>query len=137
MLVDNNNIKPAPGSGPGWWDHLVPPAKEVMVLDKTVSLSSPLYIKAGDSIGYMGYYQAPKDGGYEARYQVHIECTSMDENLEKFLTNPDKVGGEKPPLVEVFSWLCSVHKRCRERHLRKGGDVNNADKHSSVEQSHS
>ncbi|MDK9583241.1 MULTISPECIES: hypothetical protein [Enterobacteriaceae] len=102
MLVDNNNIKPAPGSGPGWWDHLVPPAKEVMVFDKTVSLSSPLPIKAGDSIGHMGYYQAPKDGGYEARYQVHIECNSMDDNLEKFLTNPEKVG-EKNPLWLKYS----------------------------------
>jgi len=102
MLVDNNNIKPAPGSGPGWWEHLVPPAKEVMVFDKTVSLSSPLPIKAGDSIGHMGYYQAPKDGGYEARYQVHIECTSMDDNLEKFLTNPEKVG-EKNPLWLKYS----------------------------------
>ncbi|WP_435955984.1 N-acetylglucosaminidase [Dryocola sp. BD626] len=102
MLVDNNNIKPAPGSGPGWWDQLVPPAKEVMVFDKTVSLSSPLPIKAGDSIGHMGYYQAPKDGGYEARYQVHIECTSMDDNLEKFLTNPEKVG-EKNPLWLKYS----------------------------------
>ena len=102
MLVDNNNIKPAPGSGPGWWEHLVPQAKEVMVFDKTVSLSSPLPIKAGDSIGHMGYYQAPKDGGYEARYQVHIECTSMDDNLEKFLTNPEKVG-EKNPLWLKYS----------------------------------
>ena len=102
MLVDNNNIKPAPGSGPGWWDYLAPPAKEVMVLDKTVSLSSPLPIKAGDAIGHMGYYQAPKDGGYEARYQVHIECTSMDDNLEKFLTNPEKVG-EKNPLWLKYS----------------------------------
>ncbi|HGS7071285.1 TPA: glycoside hydrolase family 73 protein [Klebsiella quasipneumoniae subsp. quasipneumoniae] len=102
MLVDNNNIKPALGSGPGWWEHLVPQAKEVMVFDKTVSLSSPLPIKAGDSIGHMGYYQAPKDGGYEARYQVHIECTSMDDNLEKFLTNPEKVG-EKNPLWLKYS----------------------------------
>ncbi|EOX8467506.1 hypothetical protein AIT71_004358, partial [Salmonella enterica subsp. enterica] len=76
--MDNNNIKSAPGAGPGWWRQLLPPAKEVMVFDKTVSLSSPFAIKAGDPIGHMGYYQAPKDGGYEARYQVHIECTSMD-----------------------------------------------------------
>lgn len=92
MLVDNNNIKPAPSSGPTWWEHLMPPAKQAMVFDKTVSLSTPFSIEAGDPIGHMGYYQAPKDGGYEARYQVHIECTSMDDNLEKFLTNPDKVG---------------------------------------------
>ncbi|EDX5691045.1 hypothetical protein CTX92_002451 [Salmonella enterica subsp. arizonae] len=72
-------------------------AKESMVFDKTVSLSTPFAIKAGDPVGHMGYYQAPKDGGYEARYQVHIECTSMDDNLEKFLTNPERVG-EKNPL---------------------------------------
>ncbi|EHO9211553.1 type VI secretion system Vgr family protein [Salmonella enterica] len=64
---------------------------------RTDSLSSPFSIEAGDPIGHMGYYQAPKDGGYEARYQVHIECTSMDDNLEKFLTNPERVG-EKNPL---------------------------------------
>ncbi|UXP22467.1 MULTISPECIES: hypothetical protein [unclassified Enterobacter] len=102
VVVDNNNLKPAPGAGPGWWRHLFPPAKEVMVFDKTVSLSSPFAIKAGDPIGHMGYYQAPKDGGYEARYQVHIECTSMDDNLEKFLTNPEKVG-EKNPLWLKYS----------------------------------
>ncbi|WP_226331377.1 hypothetical protein [Klebsiella grimontii] len=102
VVVDNNNIKPAPGAGPGWWQHLLPPAKEVMVFDKIVSLSSPFAIKAGDPIGHMGYYQAPKDGGYEARYQVHIECTSMDDNLEKFLTNPEKVG-EKNPLWLKYS----------------------------------
>lgn len=102
VVVDNNNINPAPGAGPGWWRHLLPPAKEVMVFDKTVSLSSPFAIKAGDPIGHMGYYQAPKDGGYEARYQVHIECTSMDDNLEKFLTNPEKVG-EKNPLWLKYS----------------------------------
>lgn len=102
VVVDNNNIKPAPGAGPGWWRHLLPPVKEVMVFDKTVSLSSPFAIKAGDPIGHMGYYQAPKDGGYEARYQVHIECTSMDDNLEKFLTNPEKVG-EKNPLWLKYS----------------------------------
>ena len=102
IVVDNNNVKPAPGAGPGWWRHLLPPAKEVMVFDKTVSLSSPLAIKAGDPVGHMGYYQAPKDGGYEARYQVHIECTSMDDNLEKFLTNPEKVG-EKNPLWLKYS----------------------------------
>ncbi|WP_240725722.1 glucosaminidase domain-containing protein [Escherichia sp. E4694] len=102
IVVDNNNVKSAPGAGPDWWRHLLPPAKEAMVFDKTVSLSSPLAIKAGDPIGHMGYYQAPKDGGYEARYQVHIECTSMDDNLEKFLTNPEKVG-EKNPLWLKYS----------------------------------
>ena len=120
MLVDNNNIKPAPGSGPGWWDHLVPPAKEVMVFDKTVSLSSPLPIKAGDSIGHMGYYQAPKDGGYEARYQVHIECNSMDDNLEKFLTNPEKVGEKKPLWLKYSPGLALFTKDTAKCTFAKG-----------------
>ncbi|EOG2147933.1 hypothetical protein ACK5KF_004549 [Salmonella enterica] len=110
VVVDNNNIKSAPGAGPGWWRQLLPPAKEVMVFDKTVSLSSPFAIKAGDPIGHMGYYQAPKDGGYEARYQVHIECTSMDDNLEKFLTNPERVG-EKNPLWLKYAPGLALYKK--------------------------
>ncbi|EMG9277043.1 TPA: glycoside hydrolase family 73 protein [Enterobacter cloacae] len=120
MLVDNNNIKPAPGSGPAWWDHLVPPAKEVMVFDKTVSLSSPFAIKAGDPIGHMGYYQAPKDGGYEARYQVHIECTSMDDNLEKFLTNPEKVGETNPLWLKYSPGLALYTKDVAKGTFAKG-----------------
>lgn len=110
VVVDNNNIKSAPGAGPGWWRQLLPPAKEVMVFDKTVSLSSPFSIEAGDPIGHMGYYQAPKDGGYEARYQVHIECTSMDDNLEKFLTNPERVG-EKNPLWLKYAPGLALYKK--------------------------
>lgn len=110
VVVDNNNVKPAPGGGPGWWRHLQPPAKEVMVFDKTVSLRSPFAIKAGDPIGHMGYYQAPKDGGYEARYQVHIECTSMDDNLEKFLTNPEQVGKNNPLWLKYAPGLALYKK---------------------------
>ncbi|SUG16572.1 Phage-related lysozyme (muraminidase) [Salmonella enterica subsp. arizonae] len=110
VVVDNNNIKSAPGAGPGWWRQLLPPAKEVMVFDKTVSLSTPFAIKAGDPVGHMGYYQAPKDGGYEARYQVHIECTSMDDNLEKFLTNPERVG-EKNPLWLKYAPGLALYKK--------------------------
>ena len=110
VAVDNNNIKSAPGAGPGWWQHLLPPAKEVMVFDKTVSLSSPLPVKAGDPIGHMGYYQAPKDGGYEARYQVHIECASMDDNLEMFLTNPEQAG-KKNPLWLKYSPGLALYKK--------------------------
>lgn len=120
VVVDNNNIKPAPGAGPGWWRHLLPPAKEVMVFDKTVSLSSPFVIKAGDPIGHMGYYQAPKDGGYEARYQVHIECTSMDDNLEKFLTNPEKVGEKNPLWLKYSPGLALFTKDVAKGSLAKG-----------------
>lgn len=121
VVVDNNNIKSAPGAGPGWWRHLLPPAKEVMVFDKTVSLNSPLAIMAGDPIGHMGYYQAPKDGGYEARYQVHIECTSMDDNLEKFLTNPDKVGEKKPLWLKYSPGLSLYTKDVAKGTFAKGG----------------
>ncbi|HII2471297.1 TPA: hypothetical protein ACYZ2Y_004866 [Escherichia coli] len=110
VVVDNNNVKPASGAGPGWWRHLLPPAKEVMVFDKTVSLRSPFAIKAGEPIGHMGYYQAPKDGGYEARYQVHIECTSMDDNLEKFLTNPEQVGKNNPLWLKYAPGLALYKK---------------------------
>ena len=110
VVVDNNNVKPAPGAGPGWWRHLLPPAKEVMVFDKTVSLRSPFAIKAGEPIGHMGYYQAPKDGGYEARYQVHIECKSMDDNLEKFLTNPEQVGKNNPLWLKYAPGLALYKK---------------------------
>ncbi len=121
VVVDNNNIKSAPGAGPGWWRHLLPPAKEVMVFDKTVSLNSPLAIMAGDPIGHMGYYQAPKDGGYEARYQVHIECTSMDDNLEKFLTNPDKVGEKNPLWLKYSPGLSLYTKDVAKGTFAKGG----------------
>ncbi|EPF1233244.1 hypothetical protein ACSQOC_002690 [Enterobacter ludwigii] len=120
VVVDNNNIKPAPGAGPGWWRHLLPPAKEVMVFDKIVSLSSPFAIKAGDPIGHMGYYQAPKDGGYEARYQVHIECTSMDDNLEKFLTNPEKVGEKNPLWLKYSPGLALFTKDVAKGSFAKG-----------------
>ncbi|WP_313471118.1 N-acetylglucosaminidase [Atlantibacter hermannii] len=120
MLVDNNNIKPAPGSGPTWWEHLMPPAKQAMVFDKTVSLAAPFAIKAGDPIGHMGYYQAPKDGGYEARYQVHIECTSMDDNLEKFLTNPDKVGENNPLWLKYDPGLALYVKDVAKGTFTKG-----------------
>lgn len=36
VVVDNNNIKPAPGAGPSWWRRLMPPAKEVMKFDQVV-----------------------------------------------------------------------------------------------------
>ncbi|EMB4702637.1 hypothetical protein U9C00_003557 [Klebsiella pneumoniae] len=109
VVVDNNNIKPAPGAGPSWWRRLMPPAKEVMKFDQVVC-PTPWAITAGDPVGHMGYYQAPKDGGYEARYQVHIEYTSMDDNLEKFLTNPEKVG-EKNPLWLKYSPGLALYKK--------------------------
>lgn len=87
----------------------MPPAKEAMKFDEVVC-PTPYAISAGDPVGHMGYYQAPKDGGYEARYQVHIECTSMDDNLEKFLTNPEQVG-EKNPLWLKYTPDLTLYKK--------------------------
>ncbi|EPF4655188.1 CHAP domain-containing protein [Cronobacter sakazakii] len=64
--------------------------------DKVVSLSTPVRIKAGDSIGHLGFFELPTDDGKLSRYQVHIECLSTDDNLENFLTNPEKVGEDDP-----------------------------------------
>lgn len=111
ILVDNNNISPGTSGlvQPSWWQKLMPPAKEAMKFDQVVC-PTPYAIKAGDPVGHMGYYQAPKDGGYEARYQVHIECTSMDDNLEKFLTNPEQVG-EKNPLWLKYAPGLALYKK--------------------------
>lgn len=111
ILVDNNNISPGTSGvvQPSWWQKLMPPAKEAMKFDQVVC-PPPYAIRAGDPVGHMGYFQAPKDGGYEARYQVHIECTSMDDNLETFLTNPEQVG-EKNPLWLMYVPGLALYKK--------------------------
>ncbi|MES0320016.1 glycoside hydrolase family 104 protein [Citrobacter sedlakii] len=111
MLVDKNNLSPGTDGvvQPSWWQKLMPPAKEAMKFDQVVC-PTPFAISAGDPVGHMGYYQAPKDGGYEARYQVHIECTSMDENLETFLTNPEQAG-EKNPIWLKYAPGLALYKK--------------------------
>ncbi|EOI5715202.1 glycoside hydrolase family protein [Cronobacter turicensis] len=68
--------------------------------DKVVRLSTPVKIKAGDSIGHLGFFELPTDNGRLSRYQVHIECLSTDDNLENFLTNPEKVGEDAPVFLK-------------------------------------
>lgn len=111
MLVDKNNLSPGTDGvvQPSWWQKLMPPAKEAMKFDQVVC-PTPFAISAGDPVGHMGYYQAPKDGGYEARYQVHIECTSMDENMETFLTNPEQAG-EKNPIWLKYAPGLALYKK--------------------------
>ncbi len=43
----------------------------------------------------MSFYQLPEENGKRSRYQVHIECLSMDD-MEKFITNPGKAGEDAP-----------------------------------------
>ncbi|MBN1086027.1 hypothetical protein JNO12_15530 [Erwinia aphidicola] len=61
---------------------------------------APIAVSAGDGIGHMGFYQLPEEGGMHSRYQVHIECLSMDGRLPAFLTNPDKVGEGSPGFLK-------------------------------------
>lgn len=103
-LVDNDpsngkaNIIPWLGRRPSWWAHFVPPVEPMKF--NTVICPVPFPIKAGASVGHLGYYQAAKEdilkeGEYEAYYQVHIECLSTDKNLAEFLKNPERVGKDK------------------------------------------
>ncbi|MEN5017987.1 hypothetical protein ABEH87_16745 [Erwinia sp. Eh17-17] len=62
--------------------------------------AEPIAIGAGDGIGHMGFYELPEEGGKRSRYQVHIECLSMDDGLPAFLTNPDKVGEGSPAYLK-------------------------------------
>ncbi|HHT5131622.1 TPA: hypothetical protein ACTY19_005136 [Enterobacter hormaechei] len=54
--------------------------------------SAPVPVNAGDSLGHMGFHQLPEENGKLSRYQVHIECLSMDD-MERFITNPARLGG--------------------------------------------
>ncbi|OVW40868.1 hypothetical protein BME49_24980, partial [Klebsiella pneumoniae] len=45
--------------------------------------------------GHMGFYQLPEENGKRSRYQVHIECLSMND-MEKFITNPGHAGEDAP-----------------------------------------
>lgn len=95
-VCDKGNLLPDSGPvRPAWWANLLPPAKAVMQFDKVVC-PTPYPIKAGDAVGHMGYFQLPKDGGYNKRHQVHIECISTDMNLPAFLQNPEHVGKDNP-----------------------------------------
>ncbi|MEH8554998.1 glycosyl hydrolase 108 family protein, partial [Klebsiella pneumoniae] len=57
--------------------------------------SAPVPVSAGDSLGHMGFYQLPEENGKRSRYQVHIECLSMND-MEKFITNPGHAGEDAP-----------------------------------------
>ena len=48
----------------------------------------------------MGFYQLPEENGKRSRYQVHIECLSMDDKLPAFLTNPEHVGADSPVFLK-------------------------------------
>ncbi|MCM7306679.1 hypothetical protein M8Q35_23995 [Enterobacter hormaechei] len=85
VVSDDDNLAPvtpaASGSAPVFNDVHVP--------------ATPVPVSAGDSLGHMGFCQLPEENGKHSRYQVHIECLSMDD-MEKFITNPVNVGNDSP-----------------------------------------
>lgn len=70
------------------------------VFGEVVIPPTAIAIKAGDSIGHMGFFQLPEENGIRSRYQVHIECFSMDDKLSTFLTNPEHVGEQHPAFLK-------------------------------------
>jgi len=80
-----------------------------MQFDRVVC-PTPYPISAGDSIGHLEYFQVPKDGGYDSRYQVHIECLSADDSLPTFLTNPERAGESSPLYLKCPSGLPLLSK---------------------------
>ncbi|WP_297197555.1 chitinase [uncultured Pluralibacter sp.] len=65
------------------------------IFDTVCVPSVAIPVNAGDGLGHMGFYQLPEENGKRSRYQVHIECLSMDD-MEKFITNPGNVGQDSP-----------------------------------------
>ena len=80
-------------------DSLTPVIKEVSgnepIFNDVHVPTSSIPVSAGDSLGHMGFYQLPEENGKRSRYQVHIECLSMDDMMN-FITNPGKAGEDAP-----------------------------------------
>lgn len=107
ILVDKNNVQLKKGDiTPSWWKSVLStPAKEHAQFDKVMCPSSPIPILAGDSIGHMGFYQAPKERSFESRYQVHLECFSDDDNLPLFLQNQEAIDRDTPRYLKCSPGL--------------------------------
>lgn len=104
ILVDSHNIQPIQDKKiPSWWQHFS--AQNNMEFDSVICPKQPIAITAGESVGHMGFYQAPTENGIQSRYQVHIECFSNDDNLPLFLQNPDSVEYDMPYYLKCLSGL--------------------------------
>ena len=53
------------------------------------------------------------------RDTVHIECTSMDDNLETFLTNPEQVGEKNPLWLKYAPGLALYKKMLQQEHSQR------------------
>ncbi|GAA0480516.1 hypothetical protein [Tatumella punctata] len=124
ILADRDNLVPPSGAAvrPSWWSHLLPPYAEPMQFD-TVVCPAPYPIGAGNSVGHLGYFQVPKEGGYDVRYQVHIECLSADDSLPAFLKNPEKAGESTPRYLKCPPGLPLFSKDLNTKAMVSDGRV--------------
>lgn len=76
------------------------PASAAPKFDDVVVAPAPIAIKAGASVGHMGFFQIPNDTGSTSRYMVHIECLTMDDKIATFLTNPESAGHDSPTYLK-------------------------------------
>lgn len=75
---------------PAWYSS----SSEAIIFEQIITPEKPISIRAGHSIGHLGFFQLPLDYGHKSRYQVHIECFSTESNLPNFLSNPEGAGRE-------------------------------------------
>ncbi|ENA9698530.1 peptidoglycan DD-metalloendopeptidase family protein [Salmonella enterica subsp. enterica] len=122
-----DNLAPYQSARPSWWGHFTPPTESMKF--NSVECPAPFPIKAGDSVGHLGYYQSAKDFSHEARYQVHIECLSIDKNLPVFLKNPEHVGKDNPvylkyePGMPLYCQDIKTEQFVKDTRLTKSGGV--------------
>ncbi|MGL5782013.1 MAG: hypothetical protein ACRCXW_05630 [Plesiomonas shigelloides] len=60
-------------------------------MGKLYELPTPVPIRAGETIGYLGLYEAPTstDGGISSKHMVHIELFSDDPRAEKLVSSKE------------------------------------------------
>lgn len=81
-------------------DAVSAPASAAPKFDDVVVATTPIAIKAGASVGHMGFFQIPNDTGSSSRYMVHIECLTIDDKITTFLTNPESAGHDSPTYLK-------------------------------------
>lgn len=64
-------------------DATIEPAR----LDTVIVPSTPVPIKAGDPVGYLGLHELPQGTGKKSKHQVHLEVFTCDPRLDAFLNN--------------------------------------------------
>lgn len=60
-------------------------------LGKLYELPTPVPIRAGETIGYLGFYEAPTstEGGMSSKHMVHIELFSDDPRAEELVSSKE------------------------------------------------